>query len=371
MPIDPPRHKCALFPCDDEFDMTSLPRATIHLDSIADNWRALNALHPASETAAVVKADAYGLGAPAVSRALVRAGCKTFFVAYLEEGITLRRALGGQPDIFVLNGPRDAEISAYAEHRLFAVLSTPEHIALWHNAPESTCALHYETGMNRLGIRNDDPSFHADTLKALSPRLVMSHLACADAPEHPLNSVQKIRFDAICRAHPDIPKSLANSAGCFLGSAFAYDLLRPGIALYGGGTSLTDIPLKHAVTLEASIISVFEANAGEHVGYGATHTLTQNTLLATVNLGYADGILRAGSHKLVAYANNTACPVIGRVSMDLITIDVSKAHSAIKAGDHVEFLGPNAKLDDQAARAGTLSYELLTGLSNRVQRIYA
>ncbi len=351
--------------------MTSLPRATIHLDNIADNWRTLNALHPTSSAAAVVKADAYGLGTPAVSRALLRAGCTTFFVAYLEEGIALRRALGPQPGIYVLNGPLANELGAYAEHALTAVLSNLDHAALWQTAPKGTCALHFETGMNRLGIRTGNPLCDFNALKALSPKLVMSHLACADSPTHPLNDQQKTQFDDIWRHFPGTPTSLANSAGCFLGDSYAYDMRRPGIALYGGGTALTTSALKHAVTLEASIISVFEAGAGEYVGYGATAKLPETARLATVNLGYADGILRAGSNQLMAYYDGVPCPVIGRISMDLITIDVSKAHSAIKAGDDVEFLGASAKLDAQASRAGTLSYELLTGLSNRVQRIYA
>lgn len=351
--------------------MTCLPRATIHLDNIVHNWRTLHDITPSSETAAVVKADAYGLGAPAVSRVLLRAGCKTFFVAYLEEGITLRRAIGREAEIYVLNGPNIDEVETYLEEGLIPVLSSLEHVALWQAAPAGTCALQFETGMHRLGIPTEAPGFDFAPLKALAPKLVMSHLACADTPEHPLNGQQKRQFDEICRHFPGVSASLSNSAGCLLGDGYAYDLRRPGISLYGGGASLTKLPIKHAVTLEASIVSIFQARAGSFVGYGATAELTQKSRLATVNLGYADGILRAGSNTVKAHYEGIECPVIGRISMDLITIDVSKAHSGIKAGDHVEFLGANAKLDAQAARAGTLGYELLTGLSNRVQRLYA
>lgn len=351
--------------------MTCLPRAIVHLDNILHNWRTLDALNPASNTAAVVKADAYGLGADIVSRALCRAGCDTFFVAYLEEGVSLRRTLGTQPRIFVLNGPQSGEIDAYIANGLTAVLSSMGHVDLWRDAPHGSCALHLETGMNRLGLQATEFASHLTALQQMQPVLVMSHLACADIPDHPLTARQKSAFDALIGNLPVTPASLANSAGCFLGPDYAYDLRRPGLALYGGGFPPAELGLKHAVTLEADVASVFDARKGESVGYGATATLSKDTRLATVNLGYADGFPRGGGNAFVAYHDAIPCPVVGRISMDLITIDVSKAHSTIKAGERVEFLGINAKLEEQAARAGTLGYELLTGLSKRVQRIYA
>ena len=311
--------------------MSQLPRATIHLSNIVANWRALDGLHASATTAAVVKADAYGLGAVPVARALSRAGCATFFVAYLEEGLALRKALGLGSRIFVLNGPTRKEMSAYVAAGLTAVLSSPDHVKAWSSAPKGTSALHFDTGMNRLGLKVE---------------LLGTSLA-------------------------DTPASLANSAGCYLGKAFGYDLTRPGLALYGGSRPPKGLRINPGLTLDATILSVFDGNLGDTVGYGATRTLEQDTRLATVGIGYADGLLRSGGNAFIAYLDGVPCPVVGRISMDLTTIDVSKAQDKAKAGARVEFIGEHAKLEDQAARAGTLGYELLTGLSNRVERVYA
>lgn len=350
--------------------MTSRPRATIHLSNIAANWQAIDRLNPTATTAAVVKADGYGLGAAKVSQTLAKAGCSTFFVAHLEEGTALRKALGFGPRIFVLNGPTGSHLRTYREADLTPVLSSEEQVELWARTPRGACALHFDTGMNRLGLASSVLTHRRDELHKLQPVLVMSHLACGDTPDHALNRVQLDRFTEIASAFPDTPASLANSAGCYLGPNYAFDLTRPGIALYGGSTSPDTVGLQPVVTLDARILSVFHAKAGETVGYGATHTLDGNTALATVALGYADGIPRSGSDTLIAYLDGTPCPVLGRISMDLITIDVSKAQGIAKSGARVEFLGAHAKLEDQAARAGTLGYELLTGLSNRVERVY-
>ncbi len=350
--------------------MTSLPRANVHLNNIVANWQTLDRLHPGATTAAVVKADAYGLGARDVAQKLSRAGCATFFVAHLEEGLEVRRAVGSGPRIFVLNGPGIGDILAYRDPKLTAVLSSEAHVEMWTRSPGASCALHFDTGMNRLGL---DPALLETRLEAfqkLQPVLVMSHLACADTPDHPMNWQQLSAFSDIAAAFPDTPASLANSAGCYLGRAYGFDLIRPGIALYGGSTPPGEIQIRPAVTLEAEILSVFSARAGETVGYGATHLLEADATLATVALGYADGILRSGSDRLIAWLDDVPCPVLGRVSMDLITIDVTKAQRLAKAGERVEFLGEHAKLEDQAARAGTLGYELLTGLGKRVRRLY-
>ncbi|MCA8902193.1 MAG: alanine racemase, partial [Hyphomonas sp.] len=240
----------------------------------------------------------------------------------------------------------------------------------WRDDQPLACAIYVDTGMNRLGLNPDILDKDGDALRKLAPVLVMSHLACADDPDSPMNAAQLKAFDAIAAAFPDTPSSLANSAGCYLGKAYGQDLTRPGIALYGGSHPPAGVSLRPAVTLEAEILSVFSAKAGSTVGYGATHTLGADVTLATVALGYADGILRAGSDKLSGWIDGVECPVLGRVSMDLITLDVSKAQQAAKAGARVEFLGPHAKLEAQAARAGTLGYELLTGLGPRVERVY-
>ncbi|MEZ5947129.1 MAG: alanine racemase [Hyphomonas sp.] len=353
--------------------MYMLPRATIHLGNIADNWRTLDRLHPGASTAAVIKANAYGLGAAQVAKALVKAGCDTFFVAYVREGMEVRKAVGNGPRIFVLSGPNTGDLNTYKfyqEAHLTAVLSTAIQLHMWNDAGSLPCALHFDTGMNRLGLKADMIPGNAAGMQRYAPVLVMSHLACADEPDHPFNEVQRKTFDTFADRFPDTPASLSNSAGCFLGSAYAYDLTRPGIALYGGSAPPPGVTLKHAVTLEAKIISTFTAKAGETVGYGATHTLKQDTTLATVGLGYADGMLRTGSGKLMGWVDGVACPVVGRISMDLITLDVTNARDAAREGSSVEFLGPNAKLEEQAARAGTLGYELLTGMGSRVQRVY-
>lgn len=350
--------------------MSFLPRATIHCDHIADNWRALNAIHPGATTAAVVKANAYGLGLPQVTRALKLAGCDTFFVAYAEEGVAVRKTVGRGPRIFVLNGPVRGELAVYRDAELTAVLSSEHHLKLWASAARGTCALHFDTGMNRLGLSRTLLETETTALQRLAPVLVMSHLACADTPDHEMNKAQRAAFDEICTHFADTPASLANSAGCYLGRAYAYDLLRPGIALYGGSHPPKDVSLKTALTLEGAILSIFKGRAGETIGYGASHTLTEDRVLATCGIGYADGLLRAGSGRLHGWIDGVACPVLGRISMDLATLDITDAVKTAKPGARVEFIGENAKLELQAAASGTLGYELLTGLGNRVQRIY-
>lgn len=350
--------------------MSLLPRATVLTSNIVDNWRTLDALHPGATTAAVVKADAYGLGATKIGRALKVAGCSTFFVAYLDEGLTLRKAVGRGPRIFVLNGPMRGELAAYRDAELTAVLSSELHLKLWSTAARGTCAIHVDTGMNRLGLPMALVDTEATALRRLAPVLVMSHLACADEPKHPMNLRQRRAFEEVADAFPDTPASLANSAGCFLGKGFGFDLTRPGLALYGGSTPPAGVELKPGVVLEATVLSLFTGQKGTSVGYGATHTLAEDRLLATCAIGYADGLPRAGSGKLKGWIDGVACPVAGRISMDLVTLDVTDGPKSVKPGSRVEFLGEHAKLEAQAAACGTLGYELLTGLGPRVQRNY-
>ena len=350
--------------------MSLLPRATVLTSNIVDNWRTLDALHPGATTAAVVKADAYGLGAVKIGRALKVAGCSTFFVAYLDEGLTLRKAVGRGPRIFVLNGPMRGELAAYRDAELTAVLSSELHLKLWSTAARGTCAIHVDTGMNRLGLPMTLVDTEATALWRLAPVLVMSHLACADEPKHPMNLRQRRAFEEVADAFPDTPASLSNSAGCFLGKGFGFDLTRPGLALYGGSTPPAGVELKPGVVLEATVLSLFTGQKGTSVGYGATHALTEDRLLATCAIGYADGLPRAGSGKLKGWIDGVACPVAGRISMDLVTLDVTDGPKSVKPGSRVEFLGEHAKLEAQAAACGTLGYELLTGLGPRVQRNY-
>lgn len=347
-----------------------MPRATVLIGNIADNWRTLDALHPGATTAAVVKADAYGLGAMRVARALRIAGCQTFFVAYAEEGLVVRKAAGKAARIFVLNGPVRGEMATYRDADLTAVLSSEAHVKLWGTAPKGSCALHFDTGMNRLGLPMDMSEKDLAALRRLQPVLVMSHLTSADEPENPSNTAQRKAFNEISDAFPDTPASLASSNGCYLGKGFAYDLTRPGLALYGGTTPPEKVKLKPGVILEATILATFSGQTGTKVGYGGTHTLTEDRVLATCGLGYADGIPRAGGGQLTGWLEGVPCPVLGRISMDLITLDVTDCPKHAKPGARVEFLGENAKLEAQAAACGTLGYELLTGLGPRVQRVY-
>lgn len=354
--------------------MFNRPRATIHLNNIAANWRAIDAATPGAATGAVVKANAYGHGLAQVGEALNDAGCNFFFSAYAFEGVALRKAIGPHAHIYVLNGPAPNEADTYRDNALRAVINTPKQYREWLNwlnhGAKIPYALHFDTGMNRLGLRATDAPQLADATAALPPTLIMSHLASAETASNPQNAAQLAIFETVLPFFPDIPVSLANSGGVALPAKFHHKLTRPGIALYGGGPHADALGLQPGLTLTAPILSLHIARAGETVGYGATHAFTVDTPLATVALGYADGFPRAGSNSLIAYIGETPCPVVGRVSMDLITIDVSKAQSAVKVGMPVEFIGKTAKLEKQAAACGTLGYELLTGLSDRVERLY-
>jgi alanine racemase len=339
-----------------------LARLTVSTDAIAGNWRIFANLG-AAEAGAVIKADGYGLGAAAAARALAEAGARTFFVATLGEALEARAALGGGPRLLVLNGLGEGQARAFADAALEPVINTHEQLRLW---PEGPFALHIDTGMNRLGLPMSE-------LWAIDrpPALVMSHLACASDRLHPLNEIQRSRFLDSCERFPGVPRSLSASAGALLGPDFAFDLLRPGIGLYGGGPLDAGNPaLAVAATLTAPILQIREVLAGDSVGYGATFVASRTLRAATCALGYADGFLRSSSGKGYGWLRGRRCPILGRVSMDLVTLDVS-AVPAPHVGEEVEFLGGFARLDDVAAAAGTLGYEILTNLGGRVARVIA
>lgn len=368
-------------------------RLTIDLDALARNVRLLRRQVEPARVAGVVKADAYGLGVTHVAPVLWREGCRTFFVALPEEGIALR-ALLPEADIYVLNGLFGAEAApAYARHRLLPVLGSQTDIACWEafgwddgDTPRP-CAIHVDTGMNRLGLSPSEARTLAGEnrlTRALTPRLLLSHLACADDPAHHLNRRQLESFESLGRVFDGIESSLANSAGCFLGPAFAFDLARPGIALYGGRpVNGIDNPMEPVVTAEARIVQVRRVPAGETVSYGAASALSRDTLVAVASVGYADGYHRAGSGAGVplrdvrpqgarGILHGHAVPVLGRVTMDLTMFDVTGlGPAAVAAGDWIELFGPNLPIDDAAAAAGTISYELLTSLGRRYHRHYA
>lgn len=327
-----------------------------------------------AECAAVVKANAYGTGSARVVPALAAAGCGTFFVALPEEGAEVRAA-APEAAIYVLDGFLPGLGDSYRRYALRPVLGSPEEIAefaRWRSGERS--ALHVDTGMNRLGLRMEElTALSRDDLERAGTGLLMSHLACADEPEHALNERQRERFASMRERFPDLPASFANSAGVFLGDSYLHDLARPGIALYGGA-SHPDARMEPVVTAEALIVQVREARRGETVGYGAAETLTRDSRIAIAAAGYADGYLRAegirdghdGGEVSVAGART---PLLGRVSMDLIAIDVTDLPN-VERGGRVELFGPEMLIDDVAERGGTIAYELLTGLSRRAERVY-
>jgi alanine racemase len=342
----------------------------VDLSAIVANWRDLGARHGA-QVAGVVKADAYGLGAAPVARALRDAGCATFFVAHLVEGLALRVALGPAPDIIVLDGfPPGADEDA----RLWPVLNHLGDVAQ-HAQAGSTAVLHLDTGMARLGLDAQEQAVLAEgpaRLAGLDLRFVMSHLACADEPAHPLNAIQAARFaQAADRIAPAVPRSLANSAGIFLGADFRSALARPGCALYGcNPTPTARNPMRQVVRLEAEVLQVRAIAAGDTVGYGASWVAPGPRRIATVAAGYADGYLRALSGRSLGILHGRAVPLVGRVSMDLTTFDVTEVPQAAP-GDRLLLIGGAGNTpDDIAARAGTIGYEVLTALGARYHRHY-
>ena len=357
-------------------------RVTIDLGALANNWRMLARRAETAATAAVVKGDGYGIGLEPAARALAEAGCQTFFVALADEGLRLRAAVR-DGIIYVLDGFLPGGANAFADGRLRPVLGSWPEIEEWaafrRNAGGNLrAAIHVDTGMNRLGLTPGEArrlAQNADLLAAIAPDLIMSHLACADTPGHPMNRKQLAAFRAVRVLLPDIPASLSNSAGIFLGSDYHFDLVRPGIALYGGeAVAGQPSATRPVATLEARILQVREAKSGDKVGYGATETLGRPSRIGVIGAGYADGYhRRAGSSDgrpgARAYLRGRYAPLVGRVSMDLIAIDLTDIPGA-ERGDWAELFGPNVSVDEVARHAETIGYELLTGLGRRYARTY-
>jgi alanine racemase len=315
---------------------------------------------------AVVKADAYGLGSEPAARALAAAGARIFFTATTNEALCVRRALGEGPQIFVLNGPSADDADIVAAAKLTPVLNSIEQIKRWQS--RGAAALHIDTGMNRLGIGPEELSQAAVALKDTSLALVMSHLACGATPSHEKNAIQRRRFVDAATLFPKAPLSLAATAGALIGADYHFDLIRPGIGLYGsGGLDANNPGLANTVTIEAPILQVRDVEAGETFGYGATFTAAAKMRTATVALGYADGFLRSLGGRGNGFLEGARLPILGRVSMDLVIIDVSGCDN-VRPGVMVEFLGPNAPLDDVAHLAGTAPYEILTTFAGLVRR---
>ena len=345
-------------------------RLVVDLDAITRNYKLLQKQTPSAETSAVVKANAYGLGADAVARRLAKEGARTFFVATVEEGVRVREALGDPlPDIWVLNGYRAEDRPLYIKHRLGPVLNQPGETNQFRAAPTGPCAVHIDTGMARLGYGAGDISGLLNALQNLDVSLIMSHLACAEDTASTHNVRQLERFTALTNALPETRLSLSNTGGVLLGERYHFNLTRPGIGLYGATADLNaDNPFEPVVKLEAPILQLREIDAGDTVGYGATYVAHSPRLVATVAAGYADGLPRALSGAGCARIAGLRAPILGRISMDLTIIDVTGLEQEIAKGAVPEFFGPD--LNQAAALDGTLPYEILTGLSVRAERIY-
>lgn len=340
---------------------------TLHIDTgaIAANWRALDAMTSCA-TAAVVKADGYGLGVARVGEALARAGARRFFVAVAEEGAALRAALGPGPEICVLSGHMAGDAGLLRDADLVPMLNSPEQVARHRTAlPGAPHGIQLDTGMNRLGIEPADWASLRATIDADAEAgpltLVMSHLACADEPGHPANAAQ-LRCFREMTAGVTAPLSLAATGGILLGPDYHFDLTRPGIGLYGG---LPFADARPVVRLALPVIQVRDLAPGETVGYGCTFTATRPTKIATLSAGYADGLLRSLSNRATLWAGDTPCKLAGRVSMDLLTVDVTDLPAVPET---LDILGPHQGVEDLASAAGTIGYEILTSLGPRYRR---
>ncbi len=351
----------------------------IDLGAVVANWRKLAGLVAPATCAAVVKADAYGLGAVPVATALQAAGCRSYFVACLNEALALRPHVA-DAEIYVLAGAARGFEDDFARHRLCPVLNSLPDIAAWaafarRAVAAPPVAIHIDTGMSRLGLSPAEEARlgeEPDRLAGVAVACVMSHLACADQPEHPLNARQQAAFASIRQRWPGATMSLAASSGIFLGSAWHGDLCRPGVALYGGAPVPGRAnPMAQVVDLRARILQVREIDEGWSVGYGATHRAGRRATIVTAGVGYADGFLRSLSNRGHGYISDIRVPLVGRVSMDLITFDASAVPGdLLYPGAEVELIGPHVSIDAVAADAGTIGYEILTSLGARYQRIY-
>ncbi len=334
---------------------------TIDLDAIISNWRALDKMTKA-ETAAVVKADGYGLGVATVARALAKAGARKFFVAVAEEGAAVRQALGEGPEISVFSGHMSGDTDMIGDLGLTPILNSIDQISRHFEAlPGAPFGIQLDTGMNRLGMEWDEWGAIAEIALAQRPTLVMSHLACADEPDHPMNAYQLDVFHQMTDGI-SVPRSLSATGGILLGKDYHFDVTRPGIGLFGG---MPFAKAKNVVQMDLPVVQIRSLDAGEVVGYANAWQATRSSRIATLSTGYADGLLRAMSDKATLFYGNEPCPLVGRVSMDLITVDVTDLSEEPHA---LTLLGPQQTVDQLAQSAGTVGYEILTSLGPRYSR---
>src|SRR3954447_11154692 len=356
---------------------------TVNLDAIVANWRKLEKTAVPAECAAVIKADAYGCGVKPVARALSAAGCKTFFVATLDEARTAREALPSA-ELYVLDGFFQNCGDAFAKLNCRPVIGDLNELAEWdvfcrRSGWSGGAAIHIDTGMNRLGLTLVEANGIVPRINAGDHgiTLVMSHLACAETLNHPLNAKQVAAFREIASNFSGVPASLSNSSGIYLGPQFQFDMVRPGAALYGiNPTPESDNPMQSVVDLKARIVQLRTVERGDSVGYGGTWTARRPTKLAIVSAGYADGYFRAasasdgtrGSEVIVA---GKRCPIAGRISMDLMAIDITDLpDKTARRGHMVTLIGEGISVDELAHHFGTIGYEVLTSLGRRYARIY-
>lgn len=358
---------------------------TVDLAALCKNWHFLNSkIQQGCDCGAVVKADAYGLGVKHVAPALLETGCKTFYVAHLEEGINLRNILGSIPRIIVMHGPSGKLEDEFFAHDLVPVLNTPQQVSSWRkfmqasDVPKETI-IQVDTGMNRLGLSNREFVDHmndSESFQGLAPLALMTHLACAGMPEHPLNQIQLEKFVGALRLFrtkfPEAKASLANSSGIFLGEGWHFDLARPGAALYGVGPQNNSAnPMLPVVGLQAEILQIRHVDTAGNVGYGATFQAADGARLATVSIGYADGFHRALSNAGSARLGGMTVQVAGVVSMDLLTFNVSGVPESVAVpGAMIDIISTAHTVDDVAREAGTIGYEILTSLGQRFARHY-
>ncbi len=357
----------------------STPRLTIRLGAVRRNYERLAKTSAPAKCGAAVKANGYGLGAVAVSRTLSSAGCTEFFVASVAEGIEIRHVLS-DVNVNVFNGAMPGTIDDLVAHRLTPLVISLEQLTIWRQAAKKSgetlpVGLHLDTGMRRTGLQVNEIEAIADNddlLDGMRLRHVMSHLASADEIDSTQPEIQLAEFERAIAVLPAATLSLANSAGIHRGPEYHFDLVRPGVSLYGGAPSPDKPnPMEHAVVLEAPMMQIYDVHRGDRVGYGATYEVVRPARHAVLALGYADGFLRSSSNRGRVWVAGVKCPIVGRVSMDLTIIDVTRVPVAnLELGAAVEVIGSNRLVDDVATDAGTIAHELLTDLGGRYEVVF-
>lgn len=351
------------------------PTLTVNTSALIANYKLLKTTHAKNSVAAVVKANAYGLGVREVSKSLWQEGCKDFFVATLAEGIELRAALP-EANIGIFQGVFSGEEKEYIAHNLIPILNDSSQqecfTKILEQKPNLPAIIHIDTGMTRLGLSESDLTHNLlSKLQIPNSKLIISHLACADTPSHDKNSEQLLRFNAVLKFFPDAKASLANSAGIFLPKEFHFDIARTGCALYGINPADNKNPMHHVATLSAPILQIRTLDRDETIGYGATAAAKTGSRIAIIGIGYADGYFRSLGNQSFVYIEGHKAPLIGRVSMDMVAVDISHIPQAqITQNTHAEFINKQQTVDDIARHGNTIGYEIFTRIGTRVKRVY-